>query len=133
MLPGHILELLHLPAAEFQERRPGLKVKLPSFMLLSKHKPRWSSGSSSSAAVIHEKTVTASIFASDVTQRVSSASWPLRHHTGPIHCCPCHLLGTPVLSIRRRGTGAKSPLAGTSQRGNRAATPKTEDVLIENN
>lgn len=59
---------------------------------------------------------------------------PLHSHLGPINCCPCHLLGTPVLSIPQLHSSQVSTawdvFARSRQQGRHS---KTKDILIENN
>lgn len=57
---------------------------------------------------------------------------PLRSHLGPINCCPCHLLGTPVLSIPWPHHSQVSPAWDVSARQEDWHS-KTKNVLIENN
>lgn len=59
---------------------------------------------------------------------------PLHSHLGPINCCPCHLLGTPVLSIPRLHSSQVSTAWDVSARSRQQGRhSKTKDILIENN
>lgn len=59
---------------------------------------------------------------------------PLHSHLGPINCCPCHLLGTPVLSILRLHSSQVSTACDVSARSRQQGRhSETKDILIENN
>ncbi len=59
---------------------------------------------------------------------------PLHSHLGPINCCPCHLPGTPVLSIPQLHSSQVSTAWDVSTRSRQQGQhSKTEDILIENN
>lgn len=59
---------------------------------------------------------------------------PLHSHLGPINCCSCHLLGTPVLSIPRLHRSQVSTAWDVSARSRQQGQlSKTKDILIEKN